>query len=86
MDLNYSTKDFKPIPIEAPVCTTCHMDGNETQPMTHNVSARLAWESQAAWSYRTVWNKEELGSWEMKRSRMESICKSCHSPISFQHI
>ncbi|HOI28934.1 MAG TPA: multiheme c-type cytochrome [Melioribacteraceae bacterium] len=80
LDLNYSTKDYQNIPLESPVCTTCHMDGNEKQPMTHNVSERLAWESQAAWSFRTVWNEEELGSWEMKRARMESICSSCHSP------
>lgn len=80
LDLNYSSKDNKPIPIDVPVCTTCHMDGNETQPMTHNVSARLAWESQAAWSFRTVWLDSTLGNWEMKRSRMEAICKSCHSP------
>jgi len=79
-DLNYSTKDNQKIPIEAPVCTTCHMDGNETQPMTHNVSARLAWDSQAAWSYRTVWKQEKLGDWQTKRSRLEAICKSCHAP------
>ena len=84
LDLNYSSKDGKPIPIDVPVCTTCHMDGNETQPMTHNVSARLAWESQAAWSFRTVWLEESLGNWEMKRSRMESICKSCHAPDFIQ--
>ncbi len=80
LDLNFSSKDGKPIPIDIPVCTTCHMDGNETQPMTHNVSARLAWESQAAWSFRTVWMADKLGDWKMKRSRMEDICKSCHSP------
>ena len=79
-DMTYSTKDYQKIPIEAPVCTTCHMDGNETQPMTHNVSERLAWESQAPWSYRTVWDEENLGSWEKKRERMEAICKSCHAP------
>jgi hypothetical protein len=56
------------------------MDGNEKQPMTHNVSARLATESQAPWSFRTVWDKEGLGSWEVKRERMESICNSCHAP------
>ena len=79
-DMGYHTADNEPIPIEAPVCVTCHMDGNEKQPMTHNVSARLAWESQSPWSYRTVWDEENLGSWEVKRERMESICKSCHAP------
>lgn len=80
LDLNYSTIESGQIPIDIPVCTTCHMDGNETQPMTHNVSARLAWESQLIWSMRTVWNDEELGDWKMKRSRMESVCNSCHAP------
>ncbi len=79
-DLNYSTKDHEKIPLEVPVCTTCHMDGNETQPMTHNVSARLATESQAPWSFRTVWDEEHLGSWKKKRERMEEICASCHAP------
>ncbi|MBC8215691.1 MAG: cytochrome C [Candidatus Marinimicrobia bacterium] len=78
--MDYHTDNFEPIPIEAPVCATCHMDGNETQPMTHDVSARLAWESQSPWSYRTVWDEENLGSWDMKRGRMESICQSCHAP------
>ena len=79
-DMGYTTMNFSKIPIEAPVCVTCHMDGNETQPMTHNVSARLAWESQMTWSYRTVWADESLGSWEAKRARMTAICKSCHAP------
>lgn len=80
LDLNYNTTKNEDIPIDMPVCTTCHMDGNKNQPMTHNVSERLAWESQATWSYRTVWNEEKLGNWHMKRSRMESTCKNCHAP------
>jgi hypothetical protein len=79
-DMNYSTKDMKKIPIEVPVCTTCHMDGNKTQPMTHNVSDRLAWESQMTWSYRTVWKEDVLGNWKKKRERMTSTCKNCHAP------
>ncbi|OPX32070.1 cytochrome C [candidate division KSB1 bacterium 4484_188] len=79
-DMSYSTKDHEKIPIEVPVCTTCHMDGNDTQPMTHNVSARLAWESQMTWSFRTVWNESKLGNWQTKRERMESTCKNCHAP------
>jgi hypothetical protein len=83
-DMEYSSKNFEAIPIEAPVCVTCHMDGNETQPMTHNVSARLAWESQMTWSYRTVWDDKNLGSWEDKRGRMEAICASCHAPDFYE--
>lgn len=80
LDLNYKSDDLDQIPIDIPVCTTCHMDSDGKQPMTHNVSARLAWESQAPWSFRTVWVEEKLGDWKMKRGRMESVCKSCHSP------
>ncbi|NOZ08363.1 MAG: cytochrome C [FCB group bacterium] len=83
-DMGFSSKDNAPIPIEAPVCTTCHMDGNESQPMTHNVSARLAWESQAPWSFRTVWDEKNLGDWQQKRDNMEAICQSCHAPGFYQ--
>ncbi|WKZ69732.1 MAG: multiheme c-type cytochrome [Melioribacteraceae bacterium] len=79
MDLSFTSNDHDEIPIDVPVCTTCHMDSDGNQPMTHNVSARLAWESQAPWSYRTVWDDENLGDWQMKRGRMESVCKKCHS-------
>jgi hypothetical protein len=80
MVLSYNSNDLDQIPIDVPVCTTCHMDADGNQPMTHNVSARLAWESQAPWSFRTVWDEENLGDWNMKRGRMESVCNSCHSP------
>ena len=79
-DLNYTTMNHEKIPLETPVCTTCHMDGTPTQPMTHNVSARLAWESQAPWSYRTVWDEEHLGTWQKKRERMKDVCSNCHAP------
>lgn len=76
-NLNYKSNSSG-IPIEAPVCTTCHMDAAIGVAGTHNVSERLAWESQAPWSYRTVWFQEELGSWKDKRQRMEKVCTNCH--------
>ncbi|GAB4185533.1 MAG: hypothetical protein Kow00108_22990 [Calditrichia bacterium] len=79
-DLAYKSEKGEKIPLDAPVCTTCHMDANEYQESTHNVSERLAWESQMTWSYRTVWEQEKLGDWTVKRERMESVCKSCHAP------
>jgi hypothetical protein len=82
-DLNYKSHETKEIPIEAPVCTTCHMDAAPGVKATHNLSERLAWESQAPWSYRTIWFAEELGDWKAKRGRMESVCKSCHTPNFF---
>ncbi len=81
-DLSYDSSELDRIPIEAPVCSTCHMDavpGTDVKS-THNVSERLAWEAQAPWSYRTIWFEEELGTWEEKAERMKTVCKTCHSP------
>ena len=78
-DLGYKSSE-EGIPIEAPVCTTCHMDAAQGVKGSHNLSDRLAWESQAPWSYRTQWFEEELGSWIEKRERMKTVCKNCHSP------
>lgn len=79
VDMGYKSSDEKPIPIEVPVCTTCHMDAVPGVKGTHNVSARLAWESQAPWSFRTVWFEEKLGDWQAKRKRMEGVCLNCHA-------
>jgi len=45
---------------------------------THNVSDRLAWESQAPFSVRT---QQYWGGipWQEKRQRMESVCYQCHA-------
>ena len=79
-DLSYDSKELNGIPIEAPVCTTCHMDSAIGVKATHNVSERLSWEMQAPWSYRTVWYDEELGDWQEKNDRMRQVCKNCHAP------
>jgi len=78
MDLSYHSSTDKPIPIEVPVCTTCHMDSVPGVKGSHNVSARLAWESQAPWSFRSVWFDEKLGDWQAKRKRMTGVCLNCH--------
>ncbi|ADD67790.1 hypothetical protein Dacet_1014 [Denitrovibrio acetiphilus DSM 12809] len=81
-DLSYNSSEVDRIPIEAPVCSTCHMDAvpGTSVKSTHNVSERLAWEAQAPWSYRTIWFEEELGTWEKKAERMKTVCKTCHAP------
>jgi len=79
VDLNYRSSMEKPIPIEVPTCTTCHMDAAPGVKGTHNVSTRLSWESQAPWSFRTVWLEDKLGSWQDKRKRMEAVCLNCHA-------
>jgi hydroxylamine dehydrogenase len=74
--------DYKPgeaVPFGAPTCATCHMSATRTyNKFTHNVSDRLAWESQAPFSVRT---QEYWGgiSWQEKRQSMEGVCYQCHS-------
>ncbi len=57
----------------APTCSTCHMSATKTQPLTHDVGARLSW------TLRPVVSKK-LDDWEKKRSRMKEVCTSCHGP------
>jgi len=78
-NLDYDSSKLKKIPLEVPVCTTCHMDAAPGVKSTHNVSERLAWESQAPWSFRTVWFEEKLGDWKAKRKRMKAVCLNCHA-------
>ena len=68
-----------PIPSNAPTCVTCHMSGVPGLESTHDVSARLGWETHSPWSYRTV---PEWGgglSWQEKRADMEKVCLNCHA-------
>ncbi len=65
----------------APTCSVCHMSGINNVPTTHDVTERLAWETQAPltvrpqdykpWPARTNWKEE--------RKKMEKVCLSCHS-------
>ncbi|PLX40862.1 MAG: cytochrome C552 [Deltaproteobacteria bacterium] len=56
---------------DAPTCATCHMSATSTQPVTHDVGDRLAWNLRAPISKRTE-------GWEKKLSSMQDVCKSCH--------
>jgi len=57
----------------APTCSTCHMSATTTQPVTHDVGARISW------TLRPVISKK-LESWESRRARMQDVCGNCHSP------
>jgi len=81
LDLNYVSSDKDPISIEAPVCTTCHMDAVPGQKSTHNVSKRLSWEMQAPFSFRVVWNDAD---WKQNRQRMTAVCNNCHSKSFYE--
>jgi hypothetical protein len=65
----------------APTCSVCHMSAVNGVAATHDVTERLAWETQAPltvrpsdfkpWPAKTDWRKE--------RQKMETICLACHS-------
>lgn len=76
LDMAFKSDENTHTPLPAPVCTTCHMDAAPGIKSTHNVSSRLAWEMQAPYSFRTVWNDE---AWEPKRQRMAAVCNQCHA-------
>lgn len=65
-----------------PSCSACHMSGVNALPATHDVTERLAWETQAPLTVRP----SEFKAWpaatdhEKERKKMETICLACHSP------
>ncbi|MCP4538935.1 MAG: cytochrome C [Chloroflexi bacterium] len=77
--LGYEEQDGEPPPFDAPTCTTCHMDATVNQPATHDVGARMGWETQSPWTIRTT---EAWGgglSWEEKRANLTDTCFQCHA-------
>ncbi len=81
-NLGYEAAEGKPPPLDAPTCTTCHMDATVDLPMTHDVGSRLALETQSPWTIRTT---EAWGggfSWGEKRENMASSCLQCHAQPS----
>ncbi len=55
----------------APTCSTCHMSATKTQPVTHDVGARISW------TLRPVISKK-LENADKKRESMKDVCSSCH--------
>jgi hypothetical protein len=64
-----------------PTCSVCHMSGVGDVPTTHDVTERLAWETQAPLTVRPQdfkpWPAKT--DWKEERKKMESICLACHS-------
>jgi hydroxylamine dehydrogenase len=56
---------------EAPTCATCHMSATPTQPVTHEVGARISW------TLRPPVSKTK-DNWEIKRQNMQDVCRNCH--------
>ena len=78
-NLGYHGEDGEAPPLDAPTCSTCHMDATVDLPMTHDVGSRLASETQSPWTTRS---NEHWGggvSWHEKRENMASACLQCHA-------
>jgi hydroxylamine dehydrogenase len=56
----------------APTCATCHMSATPTQPVTHDVGARISWTLRPPVS-------KKLDNADKRRGSMKDVCSSCHS-------
>ncbi len=65
----------------APTCAVCHMSGVKDVPTTHDVTERLAWETQAPLTIRPAdfkpWPAKT--DWRTERAKMKKVCSPCHS-------
>ncbi|MFO8082989.1 MAG: multiheme c-type cytochrome [Desulfobacterales bacterium] len=67
----------------SPTCASCHMSGSGQDVLTsHDVTERLAWESQAPISVRPSEFKPfpARTNHEVEREKMKKVCLQCHSP------
>ncbi|MHC5060919.1 MAG: multiheme c-type cytochrome [Planctomycetota bacterium] len=66
----------------APSCSVCHMSGVKDVAGTHDVTERLAWETQAPLTIRPSEFKPMPAEtdWRKERKKMEQVCLACHSP------
>ncbi len=64
-----------------PTCSVCHMSAVNEVPATHDVTERLAWETQAPLTVRPrdfkPWPAQN--DWKKERQKMEKVCLACHS-------
>jgi hypothetical protein len=66
-----------------PTCASCHMSGAGTVLTSHDVTERLAWESQAPLTIRPSDFKPfpAKTNHEVERSKMKEVCKQCHGKV-----
>ena len=66
----------------APTCSVCHMSAVRDVPGTHDVTERLAWETQAPLTVRPSDFKPYPArtDWKEERDKMKRVCLTCHSP------
>ncbi len=65
----------------SPTCSVCHMSGINGLTTSHDVTERLAWETQAPLTIRpekfAPWPAKT--NWRQERMKMEKVCAACHS-------
>ena len=65
----------------APTCASCHISGAGPVLTSHDVTERLAWETQAPLTVRP----QDFApfpaktNWQVERDKMKAICMQCHS-------
>ena len=66
-----------------PTCSVCHMSAVSKVAGTHDVTERLAWETQAPLTVRPSEFKPwpAKNDWKEERKKMEEVCLACHSPV-----
>jgi hypothetical protein len=65
-----------------PTCSVCHMSGINGLSTTHDVTERLAWETQAPLTIRPMDFKPLPAKTDhnAERRKMKTVCLACHSP------
>lgn len=65
----------------APSCSVCHMSAINGVKTTHDVTERMAWETQAPLTVRPSEFKAfpARTDWKEERAKMEKVCYACHS-------
>ena len=68
------------IDYRAPTCAACHMSGSGTVLTSHDVTERLAWETQAPLTVRPEDFKPFPAkvNHEVERQKMKDVCLQCH--------
>ena len=69
----------------APTCATCHMSATKSQPVTHDIGARISWNNRPKTSVRPEVADAKMGlpgkdlPWQVRRANMQDVCLNCHS-------
>ena len=67
----------------APTCASCHMSGSGSVMSSHDVTERLAWETQAPLTIRPENFKPFPAKvdHEVERQKMKEVCLQCHGNV-----